>query len=423
MPTVRATPSRAAGLRAAGLSLTAAVLLCVGQVGCDADANTGANTAGPAAVDAAPGVAGSTAAVETDTLITPADPDDAATLDAIREAVDSGRGGAAAGPMREALDAYDRRDQDPMTALQSAAVLMQAGMSLMPSDEELGYDAMRLAGNAAESAVADGPPGGVPPQLFATIFYNQACALSRDGRVEPAVAALGRAAEYGWTQWDHAAADPDLAAVRDAGAFEERLAGWKAAAAEVPVPSFGDTPAPRDPVAEAREELEGGEPYPLSFTYAAIDGTEHSLADYAGKVVIVDFWGTWCPPCRAEIPSFVKLQDEYGDGGLQILGLNYRDEPEEIESFADEYGINYPTGPGDAETRDMVPGFRGYPTTVFVGRDGTVRATVVGTHSYEFLEAVVKELLAEGTGTGDAAAADADAGGADAVVGADSDDA
>ena len=278
------------------------------------------------------------------------------------------------------------RGTDPIAAAAAAVELQKAAALLMDFDEGRGYDAFRMAGEAAAEA-GDRLGAGA-----GQIFYHAACALARDGETGAATAMLDRAAAAGWTRWDLAKSDPDLAAVRDADGFADRLAAWEAATPQSA--SAGGSPDGDDRnLARARHALETTEPFPLAFTYTDVEGEEHSLDDYAGQVVIVDYWGTWCPPCRAEIPSFVRLQEEYGERGLQILGLNYRDTPAKIKAFVEEYEMNYPTGPGPDEARDMVPNFRGYPTTVFVGRDGEVKAVTVGKHSYETLEAIVKQLL------------------------------
>ena len=253
------------------------------------------------------------------------------------------------------------------------------GLQLRASDAA--YDAFALAGELARDAVEAGEaPAGAGP--LGSVFYNSACALALAGEPETAAEHLALAFEYGWDDIQQLKDDPDLKTVRELPAFGEKLAAWEQAAREAAL-------------AEARRLLEEGESFPLKFTYNDTTGREQTLDQYAGQVVIVDFWGTWCPPCRKEIPSFVKLQDEYREAGLQILGLNYGDEQEEVEAFAEKFNMNYPTGVGPEEARDMVPDFSGYPTTVFVGRDGTVRMTAVGLHDYAFLEAVATTLLAE----------------------------
>ena len=138
----------------------------------------------------------------------------------------------------------------------------------------------------------------------------------------------------------------------------------------------------------------------LDFAVIDVQGQPHRLADYRGKVVIVDFWGTWCPPCEAEIPSFVRLQEEYGPQGLQIIGLNYEQGTPQsatraVKAFMATNGINYPCALGTPEIRAQVPGFEAFPTTIFLDKTGRVRAKEVGLHRYEYLESIVKKLLAE----------------------------
>ena len=396
--------SRSARPRVAAPALAA--LLLGAAAGCEEPADLPVPDAAPdAGVVTAPEVVAADAdatpadATDADAVLTPADgltpadeldaapdadgaaaPDEPAAFARIREALPEDLA-EQLGPM---MDGWGDRTTDPMAATQTAYALMQAGMELTGGDEELAYEAFRLSGEAGEAAVAGGLPDGVPRGVYGGVFYNQACALARAGEVDAALAALDRAAEYDFSEWEMAADDPDLAAVREADGvdFGAKLDMWKRAAVD-------------RAFAEA-------EPFPLEFTFTDTEGEEHALADYRGEVVIVDFWGTWCPPCRAEIPTFVAMQEEYGDDGLQILGLNYEggdggeEEMQKIADFAEEYGMNYPTGPGSEEARGMVvPDFEGYPTTVFVGRDGTVRASVVGNHPEAFLRAVVERLLAE----------------------------
>ena len=248
--------------------------------------------------------------------------------------------------------------------------------------EEAAYEAFALGGELAERALDAGDVAEETKESFGDVFYNAARAHARAEKYGEAFADLDRAFEFGYSDVEQLKEDEDLAGLRNLPGFAKRVDGWERAAREAAI-------------AEARAALASGESFPLEFTYTDVEGEEHSLSDYAGQVVIVDFWGTWCPPCRAEIPSFIKLQKAYGKQGLQILGLNYGDEEEEAAEYAEENDVNYPTGLGADETREMVPEFRGYPTTVFVGRDGEVKLKVVGLHDYAFLDAVVSELLAQ----------------------------
>lgn len=139
--------------------------------------------------------------------------------------------------------------------------------------------------------------------------------------------------------------------------------------------------------------------YRFAFDLQSLDGQPLSDKQFRGQVLIVDIWGTWCPPCRAEVPHFVALQEQYGDRGLQIVGLNYERRDSEqaardaIAQFTQSQPINYPLALGTEAIQAQVPDFRGYPTTLFIDREGTVQATLVGAESREVLEAMVKAML------------------------------
>ena len=262
------------------------------------------------------------------------------------------------------------------------------------SNGEAQYDAFRMAGDLVKRALENDIE--LTDQADAgSVLYNAACAESLAGDAETAAKTLSLAVANGWDDIEYIKEDDDLAAVRDLPAFAEMYEGFEAAAEAA--------------LLEEVKKVLDGESFDLKFTYEDTDGTEHTLADYKGKVVIVDFWGTWCPPCRAEIPHFIELQDEFGPKGFQMLGLNYGDEEEEIVEFVEAEGINYPTGVGSDETRDMVPDFRGYPTTVFIDKTGKVRGQVVGMRPEKFFRVAIETLLAEDAkGDGDDAAAEKD---------------
>ena len=122
-----------------------------------------------------------------------------------------------------------------------------------------------------------------------------------------------------------------------------------------------------------------------------------SLADYRGKVVIIDFWATWCPPCRKGIPDFVSLQKEFGDDKLVILGVNLdQGRPDQIvpmvRQFADNYNINYPVLMHDFKIVNAYGGIESIPTTFVVDKNGRVRQGVVGYHPITFFREIVSSL-------------------------------
>ena len=119
----------------------------------------------------------------------------------------------------------------------------------------------------------------------------------------------------------------------------------------------------------------------------------HNLADYKGKVVIVNFWATWCGPCKVEIPDFVKLYAEYKDKGLVILGISVDDSAEQLQTFMREYKMNYPVVQMRPEVEDAWGPFYGYPTSFIVARDGSICTKHLGPATKEQFEREIKALL------------------------------
>jgi thiol-disulfide isomerase/thioredoxin len=121
------------------------------------------------------------------------------------------------------------------------------------------------------------------------------------------------------------------------------------------------------------------DPTPVAaFKAVDLDGRAVSSADYKGKVVIVNFWATWCPPCRAEIPDLVALQEKYADR-LQIIGVSEDDAPlEEVRRFVAEHRINYPVVMTTREISALFPGVRALPTTFVLDRESNLVQKHVG---------------------------------------------
>jgi len=117
------------------------------------------------------------------------------------------------------------------------------------------------------------------------------------------------------------------------------------------------------------------------------------MADYKGKVVIVNFWATWCGPCKVEIPDFVTLYDEYKDKGLVIVGISVDDGPEQLQAFMKEYRMNYPVLQMRPEVEEAWGPFYGYPTSFVVARDGSICTKHIGPASKEQFEKEIKALL------------------------------
>ncbi len=117
------------------------------------------------------------------------------------------------------------------------------------------------------------------------------------------------------------------------------------------------------------------------------------LADYKGKVVLVNFWATWCGPCKMEIPDMVKLYSQYKDKGLVIVGISIDDSPEQLQAFTREFHMNYPVVQMRQEVEDAWGPFYGYPTSFIVARDGSICTKHIGPATHDQFEAEIKALL------------------------------
>jgi cytochrome c biogenesis protein CcmG/thiol:disulfide interchange protein DsbE len=129
------------------------------------------------------------------------------------------------------------------------------------------------------------------------------------------------------------------------------------------------------------------------FTLTALDGQPLRLADYKGKVVLLDFWATWCAPCRSEIPKFVTWQKQYGPQGLQVIGISMDDSDKPVPGFVQQFQIDYPVALGDAKLADQYGGVLGLPVTFVIDRDGRIHHKHVGLTDTALLEGEIKRLL------------------------------
>ncbi len=130
----------------------------------------------------------------------------------------------------------------------------------------------------------------------------------------------------------------------------------------------------------------------------SVDGREVSAADFAGKVLVLDFWATWCPPCRAEIPGFIELQKKYEKDGLVIVGISVdKGGVDLVKKFIAENKINYTIVMADDMVADTFGGIEGIPTTFVIDRAGKIQFKKVGFEETAVFEARLKPLLAAPT--------------------------
>jgi thiol-disulfide isomerase/thioredoxin len=141
----------------------------------------------------------------------------------------------------------------------------------------------------------------------------------------------------------------------------------------------------------------GNHPMAPEFSLTSISGEKISLDQFKGKVLVVDFWATWCGPCRIEIPGFVELEKRYHDQGLEIIGLSEdegSDAPQDVADFYKKFSMNYPVALASDGVDQLYGGIIGLPTTFLIGRDGRIYAKHTGTTDISVFEEEIKTLLA-----------------------------
>ena len=125
-----------------------------------------------------------------------------------------------------------------------------------------------------------------------------------------------------------------------------------------------------------------------------VNGSVVTSEQFKGKVVVVDFWATWCGPCREEIPGYIALQKKYGADNLAIVGVSLDEAgPDVVKAFIKKFGVNYQMVMGDSAVQTAFGGMEAIPTTFLIDRTGQVRDRKVGTEATEAYQDKIAALL------------------------------
>jgi thiol-disulfide isomerase/thioredoxin len=281
------------------------------------------------------------------------------------------------------LKRYDDAERAFLEALETSAASPIANVYLGYIELTKDEPDLKKAKEYYELGLAEVQPG--QEGEFLEGFYDLASVYARLGELDLAFENLGRVLNIDPVFIEEAAEDPNLESLRGDPRYEELAAKAGEDLAEF-IATYATVPP--------------GEPAP-EFVLLDTDGNTVMLSDYAGKVVLVNVWATWCPPCRVEIPDIAELYDDYKDKGLAVLGISVDDISEEftVENLADEsvgLGIDYPVLLGtESVIESYISKAGGIPETYIIGPDGTVKDFVYGMTDRKTLERKISKYLPE----------------------------
>ena len=165
----------------------------------------------------------------------------------------------------------------------------------------------------------------------------------------------------------------------------------------LPMPSWSNPTkaAPARVAASGAACPADAKPANMNFTLKDMDNKDVKLSDYKGKVVLLDFWATWCVPCKMEIPWFVEFQTNYRKAGLQVVGISVDDTVDKLKPYVKDMKMNYPVlqGLGRDDVQDAFGPMFGIPVTVIISRDGKACMKHAGISTKERFEQEIKSLL------------------------------
>lgn len=223
--------------------------------------------------------------------------------------------------------------------------------------------------------------------FVAAVFFNEACALAVGKQEAAAFKALRASIEYGWGDLVQLQGAEDLQNLRKHPEFAKLV-------------KFARDKRKQDLKATISSLFIGKPDYQFDFKLDDTAGKPLAKQDFAGKLLIVNIWGTWCPPCRAELPDLIAAAKKYKSQGVEIVGINTESQNgvtavELIKESQKRFGINYRCALGDEKTFDQIPDFGSVPMTLFFNRQGELQAQWIGQADEIVLEMIIERLLEE----------------------------
>lgn len=135
-----------------------------------------------------------------------------------------------------------------------------------------------------------------------------------------------------------------------------------------------------------------------NFELPDLEGSQVSLSDYKGKVIIIDFWATWCAPCRKAIPELIELKNEYADKGVEIIGISLdTDTKDNVDPFVEKMEINYPVVYGNTRITQSFGGIQSIPTSFVIDKQGRIFSRYTGYVNKQVYENDINKLIKEST--------------------------
>lgn len=223
--------------------------------------------------------------------------------------------------------------------------------------------------------------------FVAAVFFNEANALSLEKQDALALKSLRSAIDYGWDDLTELQNAVDLAHIRQNPEFKTVI-------------KIARDKRKKKLQATVSALFIGKPDYKFDFNLDDTAGQPVAKQDFVGKLLIVNIWGTWCPPCRRELPDLIAASKKYRSQGVEFIGLNT--EPENavtavnsIKASQKSFGINYPCALGNDDVFQQIPDFSAVPMTLFFNREGELQAQWVGQVDEIVLEMIIERLLAD----------------------------